>query len=235
MLARPRPTAYDRDHMATSIGTPLRNAGWNALARAYPELAAFPEPLRSAAREIRARAGETLFRLGSRPRLMLFVIQGEVRLVRRTSGGADVVLQRARSGFVAEASLESARYHCDVEAVTESRLLGVPRDLFREALDHDAAFREFWMRRLAAEVRKLRAQCERLSLRGAADRITHYIEAEGRDGRLELSQTRKAWAAELGLTHEALYRALAGLQRTGRVTASDRGNVLVLKAGRRSH
>ncbi|MGW8271479.1 MAG: Crp/Fnr family transcriptional regulator [Burkholderiales bacterium] len=206
-----------------------RTIPWSALLRAHSELAAFPAQLRGAARETRARAGETLFRLGSRPRAMLFVLEGEVRLVRRTAGGADVVLQRARSGFVAEASLESPRYHCDIEAVTESRLLEFPRDLFRAALERDALFRDFWMRRLAAEVRKLRAQCERLSLRGAADRITHYIEAEGRDGRLELRQTKKAWAAELGLTHEALYRALAGLQRAGRIAALDDGNVLVLR------
>lgn len=211
----------------------LSAEAWSALARIHPELAAFPAPLRDAAHEICARAGETLFRLGSRPRLMLFLLEGEVRLVRRTAGGADVVLQRARSGFVAEASLESPRYHCDIEAVRESRLLGIPRELFREALERDAAFRNFWMRRLATEVRKLRAQCERLSLRSAADRIAHYIEAEGRDGRLELRQSRKSWAAELGLTHEALYRALADLQRAGRITAFTEGDVLVLRLGAR--
>jgi len=217
--------------MSESTTAPLDATAWSTLARAHPELAAFPAQLRSAALEVRARAGETLFRLGSRPRLMLFVVAGEVRLVRRTAGGADVVLQRARAGFVAEASLDSPRYHCDIEAVTESRLLGFPRDLFRDALEVDAAFRDFWMRRLAAEVRKLRAQCERLSLRSAAERIEHYIEAEGRDGRLELRQTQKAWAAELGLTHEALYRALAGLQRAGRVIRVAEDDALVLRLG----
>ena len=216
------------------MGAKSANAAWSALARTHPELAAFPAQLRDAAQEIRARAGETLFRLGSRPRAMLFVLEGEVRLVRRTAGGADVVLQRARSGFVAEASLESPRYHCDIEAVTESRLLGFPLEVFRDVLGNDAAFRNFWMRRLAAEVRKLRAQCERLSLHSAADRIEHYIEAEGRDGRLELRQTKKTWAAELGLTHEALYRALAGLQREGRVVATEEDGVLVLKLGSRN-
>jgi CRP-like cAMP-binding protein len=209
----------------------LDRSGWFALAQMHPELAACPAQLRSTALEVRARAGETLFRLGSRPRLMLFVVAGEVRLVRRTAGGADVVLQRARAGFVAEASLDSARYHCDIEAVMASRLLAFPRDSFRDALGHDAAFRDFWMRRLAAEVRTLRAQCERLSLRSAADRIEHYIEAEGRDGRLELRQTQKAWAAELGLTHEALYRALAGLQRAGRVIRVAKNDALVLRLG----
>jgi hypothetical protein len=74
----------------------------------------------------------------------------------------------------------------------------------------------------------MRSQCERLALRGATDRIQHYIESEGDKGRLELSQTRKAWAAELGLTHQALYRALAGMQRSGRISAVERGGVLVL-------
>jgi CRP-like cAMP-binding protein len=217
--------------MSESATAPLDPAAWSALARAHPELAAFPAQLRSAALEVRARARETLFRLGSRPRLMLFVVAGEVRLVRRTAGGADVILQRARSGFVAEASLESPRYHCDVEAEADSRLIGFPVEQFRESLARDAAFRDFWMRRLAMEVRKLRAQCERLSLRGAAERIAHYIEAEGRDGRLALRQTRKAWAAELGLTHEALYRALARLQREGRMSMLDEDGVLVLRFG----
>jgi len=209
----------------------LTTNAWAELARVHHELAAFPAPLRAAALDLRARAGETLFRLGGRPRLMLFVVAGEVRLVRRTAGGADVVLQRARAGFVAEASLDSSRYHCDIEAVADSRLIGFPVEQFRESLARDAAFREFWMRRLAMEVRKLRAQCERLSLRGAAERIAHYVEAEGRDGRLELRQTRKSWAAELGLTHEALYRALASLQRDGRMSILDEDGVLLLMFG----
>jgi len=220
--------------MSALTSTRLTTNAWGELARAHHELAAFPAPLRAAALDLRARAGETLFRLGGRPRLMLYVVAGEVRLVRRTVGGADVVLQRARSGFVAEASLESPRYHCDVEAVAASRLLGFPLERFREALERDAGFRSFWMRRLAAEVRKLRAQCERLSLHGAAERIAHYIEAEGRDGRLTLRQTRKSWAAELGITHEALYRALASLERAGQLSAREEGGVFVLRlrAGR---
>jgi CRP-like cAMP-binding protein len=217
--------------MSALAATRLTTNAWGELARAHHALAAFPAPLRAAALDLRARAGETLFRLGGRPRLMLYVVAGEVRLVRRTAGGADVVLQRARSGFVAEASLDSSRYHCDIEAVAETRLVGFPIERFREALDCEAGFREFWMRRLATEVRKLRAQCERLSLRGAAERILHYVEAEGRDGRLELRQTRKAWAAELGLTHEALYRALASLRRAGQLSAREEGGVFVLRLG----
>jgi CRP/FNR family transcriptional regulator, dissimilatory nitrate respiration regulator len=82
---------------------------------------------------------------------------------------------------------------------------------------------------IAREVRRLRAQCERLSLHGAADRIIHYIEAEGSNGIVILNQTRKAWAAELGLTHEALYRALRRLQTDGTLDI-DGGRVAIAQA-----
>ena len=188
---------------------------WPALAAEHPELAHIPPALREAARLTECLAGATLFRQGGRPKAMYFVLDGEVRLLRRTRGGAEVVLQRSRGGFFAEASLDSKAYHCDAVAAAACRLLAFPMDAYREALDRDAAFRNAWMALLAREVRRLRARCERLSLHGAADRIRHAIESEGTSGTLILVQSRKAWAAELGLSHEALYRALARLQAEG--------------------
>lgn len=196
--------------------------------QAHPELAALPSSLRRHAINIVAAEGESVFRLGSRPHRMLWVVDGEVRLVRRSRSGTEIVLQRAYSGFVAEASLESSRYHCDAVAAMDSRLLGLPIGPFRKSLRNDEKFRTFWMRRLAREVRLLRAQCERLNLRSATERIEHYIEAEGDKGRLELRRTKKAWAAELGLTHEALYRTLASLEQKGKITAVEHEGVLVL-------
>lgn len=206
----------------------LTEQDWSGLLQGNPELAALPAELRRQAVSISAAAGETVFRIGARPRRMLWVAEGEIRLVRRSRSGSEIVLQRAHSGFVAEASLESARYHCDAMAAADTRLLGLPIEAFRKSLKQDEKFRAFWMMRLMREVRSLRAQCERLSLRSASDRIEHYIEAEGDKGRLELRQSRKAWAAELGMTHEALYRTLASLQRAGRLKAFEQEDMLVL-------
>jgi CRP-like cAMP-binding protein len=196
----------------------------------HPELATLPARLRAQAVPIAAAAGETVFRRGTPPARVFFVLEGDVRLVRTSASGAEIVLQRARAGFLAEASLEAARYHCDAVAAADSRLLAFPIGPFRHALRRDEAFCSFWIARLAREVRALRSQNERLALRSAAERVEHYIEAEGEDGRLELKRSRKAWAAELGLTHEALYRALAGLRRSGRiaVTRNDAGTTLNL-------
>jgi len=206
----------------------LNGKDWVALICAYPELTSIPQELRDHATDVRAAAAETLYHIGAKSKFMLFVLEGEIRLQRRARNGAEIVLQRATAGFVAEATLENPRYHCDMVASRDSRLVGFPIERFREALHDDKIFRTFWMARLARKVRKLCGQCERLSLRNATERIEHYIEAEGNNGRLELHQTKKAWAAELGMTHESLYRALATLVRAGRLTTQERGETLVL-------
>jgi CRP-like cAMP-binding protein len=205
---------------------------WAELIETASDLAFVPPAMRNDARILELVAGQRIARLGERPQWIFYVVVGEVRLLRHARNGARILLQRARSGFVAEASLESARYHCDIEAGRASVVIAFPRERFRRTLRADAAFRDFWMSRLVDEIRTLRAKCERLSLRAATDRIEHYIESEGRDGVLELPQSKKDWAAELGLTHEALYRALAGMGRAGRLTtraSEDRVRLRLLK------
>lgn len=188
---------------------------WQSLVEAQPALAQIPTQLRIHAELMEVDAGQTLFRTGDRVQNMLLVISGEVRLIRRGRKGSEVILQRSRGGFLAESSLYNKTYHCDVVATEQGSVLRFPVQAFRAALAEDNAFQSAWMSHLAREVRKLRAQCERLSLHSAAERIIHYIESEGADGAVVLSHSRKAWASELGLTHEALYRTLSKLQADG--------------------
>ncbi len=188
---------------------------WQALIASQPALASVPPGLRAVAEHRQIEAGETLFRLGDPLQGVFCVIAGEVRLVRRARNGAEIVLQRSRGGFFAEASLGTKEYHCDAVTAEPGGVLRFPARAFRAALDQDVRFRGAWMDHLAREVRKLRAQCERLSLKSAAQRIVHYIDSEGTDGVAILTESRKAWAAELGLTHEALYRTLRRLQADG--------------------
>ena len=184
-----------------------------------PEFDAMPAALKAGARWIEVASGELLFRCGETPERIYFVQHGEVRLRRLSADGAEIVLQRARHSFLAEASIESSAYHCDAVASEPALALAFPMPLFRAGLQACAVFRDAWMAHLMGEVRRSRAQCERLALRAARARILHYLESEGTDGCLQLAGTRKAWASELGLTHEALYRALADLQREGVIRA----------------
>ena len=200
---------------------------WSDLIAMQPSAGLIPKALRKAATQVNTDSRETLFRIGDPVRHVYLVIDGEARLIRLERHGGEVILQRSRGGFIAEASLDSNAYHCDAVTAEPSTLLLFPVVEFRTALEDDPAFRKAWQSHLAKEVRKLRAQCERLSLHSAADRIVHYIESEGNEGVVTLKQSRKSWAAELGLTHEALYRALRRMQDDG--TLSIAGNQLTRK------
>ncbi|MBE0615189.1 MAG: Crp/Fnr family transcriptional regulator [Burkholderiales bacterium] len=188
---------------------------WEALIESQPALAVIPPKLRELAARRDTETGEMLFRLGDRLRDIFYVVAGEIRLVRRTRNGMDIVMQRSRGGFFAEASFNTKVYHCDAVVARPGAVLRFPAQAFRAALATDVVFRNAWLVHLAHELLKSRARCERLGLKSAEQRIIHYIESEGADGIVTLSESRKAWAAELGLTHEALYRTLRRLQADG--------------------
>lgn len=195
---------------------------WPALLAAHPPLARLPQALRAAARRLARERDAPLFRQGQRPQAMYYLLEGELRLLRHGADGGALILQRAQGGFVAEASLDARIYHCDAVAASAIQALRLPLSAFRAALAQDAAFNRAWIGHLSAELRRVRAQAERLALPGAADRVLHYLQTEGHGGQITLDTSRKAWAAELGLTHECLYRTLRGLREAGRVCIAGR-------------
>ena len=146
---------------------------------------------------------------------MYFVTSGEVTLERIGLQGEPVVLQRTRMGFVSEASLKVAKYHCDALAITDSNVVKLPVKEMIVALDHDPAFAGRWIGMLNGEVRRLRLHCERLSMKSVKDRLLHLIQTEGKDGHFSVPSGLKTLAGELGVTHEALYRTIADLQKSG--------------------
>lgn len=152
---------------------------------------------------------------------MLFVSRGEVVLQRPGAQGETVVLQRTRQGFIAEASLQSARYHCDALVTRSGEFVSVPLEAVRLTLHSDPAFAGRWIAMLNQEVKRLRAQCERLSKKSVKERLLHLIETEGNKGRLALGSDLKSLAAELGVTHEALYRTVAHLERSNILVRRD--------------
>ena len=157
---------------------------------------------------------QRLFLTGERPNWMFFVVSGEVTLERTGLQGEPVVLQRTRLGFVSEASLKVAKYHCDALAITDTTVIKVPVKELAVVLDHDPDFARRWISMLNAEVKRLRLHCERLSMKSLKDRVLHLINTEGKNGKYQVNTGLKSLAGELGVTHEALYRTLAALEKT---------------------
>lgn len=157
--------------------------------------------------------GSHLFETGHKPQHMFFIGSGEVVLERLGLHGESVILQRTRHGFVGEASLQSERYHCDGRVMAPSDITRIPVRSIRTALNQDPAFASRWISMLNREVKRLRLQCERLSLHKVQDRLVHLLETEGTHGQLALDAGLKSIAAELGVTHEALYRCVAAMEK----------------------
>ena len=163
------------------------------------------------------RRNERLFLTGQQPQWMFFVVQGEVTLERAGLQGESIIIQRTRHGFVSEASLKVARYHCDALAITDTQVIKVPALALATAMDQDPAFAARWISMLNAEVRRLRLHLERLSMKSVQDRLLHLIQTEGHAGQYAVPSGLKTLAGELGVTHEALYRTIALLQKSGRL------------------
>ena len=151
---------------------------------------------------------EPLFHTGDPVAQMVLVAGGTALLLRATEAGAPLILQRAQPGQVlAEASAYSPTYHCDGQAGPAGAIiLAMPRAQFLAGLASDSTLAESWAAHLARSVQAARFRSELRSLRRAGDRLALWL-AEGNT--LPPRGALQDLAAELGLTREALYRALA--------------------------
>jgi len=176
--------------------------------------------VRASAIDRRLRAGQTLFHSGDRTVGLYEVLKGKVRLVRVDRSGREAVLQVAAAGdTLAEASLFSSTYHCEVGATTEAAVRLYPKAVLFAELARDPKLARAFAAMLAQQVMALRTRLERRNIQSARDRIRHFlalnISADGRT--VALPGTLKDFAADLGLTHEALYRSLARMTVDGEI------------------
>lgn len=156
--------------------------------------------------------GAFLFHRGGQVSHLFAVLDGGVELVRQQQNGMGIVLQRAAAGSIlAEASLYTARYHCDAMATETSLVAAFDRRAILERLQGDPEFGNAWARHLAGEVRYARARGELLSLRTVSARLDAWLALH--DGELPPKGTWKCLAAEIGVSPEALYREITARAR----------------------
>ena len=165
-------------------------------------------------------AGEALFRQRQKVSAIFEVEEGRLRLMRHSIDSHPIVLHTATKGeLFAEAALFAAAYHCDAVATIPSRVRAYSKRDLLTAFRSDPAIAERFMAVLAHQIHALRARLEERNIRSARERVLHHVAlAAGKDGRtMRLDGTLMELAAELGLTHEVLYRTLAGLEHDGAI------------------
>ena len=190
-----------------------------------------PAKVRTAGIERNLKAGESLFRQGNRTVGLYEIVSGRVRLARVDRSGREAVLHSASDGeTIAEASLFSLTYHCDAIASTNAVVRLYPKAAILAEFKRNPKATEAFMAMLARQIMNLRMSLEQRNIHSARDRIRHFLAVNlGPDGRtVILPGTLKDFAANLGLTHEALYRTLAKMQKDGEVQRT-KGKFRLLK------
>jgi len=196
-----------------------------------------PARVQAAGVERTLKAGQSLFRVGARTAGLYEVVKGKVRLVRIDATGREVVLYSAVAGnVIAEASLFSPVYHCDALASVNSVVRLYPKATILAEFQRDPKAAQAFMATLAREIMRLRTRLELGNIHSARERVRHYLALNaGSDGRtVALSGTVKELAGDLGLSHEALYRTLATMQRDGEIKRAA-GKITLARAHDRDH
>jgi CRP-like cAMP-binding protein len=165
--------------------------------------------------------GDRAFREGAAATAIFAALDVPVTLHRTTAQGDRVVIHRARPGETfAEASLFADVYHCDAVAEGRGTVLRLDRRAVLERFS-DPGFARAVARLMARQVQRYRMQVQIMTIRSAEERVFAAMAL----GLLEGSVVD--FAASIGLTHEATYRALKRLVAVGRVSKPGRGKYVL--------
>jgi CRP-like cAMP-binding protein len=165
---------------------------------------------------------EFLFRQGDRVHAIYFIEEGRLRLDRRTFDGRTLVFGASSAGeFFVEAALFAEIFHCDGVATEPSRVRVYPKPAVLNALNTNPSTALPLLKLLAHQLIDARQRLELMKIRSAKERLLLYLDLHaGPDGTLQLKSELQDVANELGLTREAFYRTLAGLEHAGALERS---------------
>lgn len=166
----------------------------------------------------RLARGEQLFRRGEPARFLFRVLRGRLRLLRVSDDGRPLTLLVAGAGdWLAEAALFAERYHCDAVADLAAEVAVYRKHEAAERLRASPELAWRFMALQAARLQRLRLRLELRNIRPARERVWQYLWLCADGERLALNRPLKDMASDIGLSHEAFYRALGELRRTGRI------------------
>lgn len=166
---------------------------------------------------------QVVFHQGMIPQALFHVASGAVILERHTEAGQKVVLHRAGTGdLIAEASLFSSAYHCTCIADSDATLIALNKQAVLRMMATNPEFAGALVKKMARQVQRYRRQLELRTILPAVDRVLAGLS----DGWLQGSVMQ--FASDIGLSHEATYRALSTLVANGKIQKTGRGKYVAL-------
>lgn len=181
-------------------------------------------------------AKETLYQQGQPGDCVFFLLEGSMKLVRRTGGAREHVVRLIRPAEVlAETELfSSAGYPATAVALEASRLLAVDARQFATCLRANPELAWKLMKRLGQRIEELQAQAELLATHTAEQKVAAYLLGRYRalptsDAVVASSCRRSDLASLLALAPETLCRVITEFKHRGWIR-SEKGCILVIDA-----
>jgi CRP/FNR family transcriptional regulator, cyclic AMP receptor protein len=172
------------------------------------------------------RRGQVVCMAGDPGDTLIVVISGQVKISVRSADGAELTLTVVGPGAtigevsVADAGPRSA----DVETVTESQLLFVPRATMQAVCARVPAVAQALTSAIAAALRRLTDTTSDLVFLDLPRRVAKLLLSQPRsdDGVLSRQLTQEEYARLLGSTRQSVNIALRGFERRGWIEMHDR-------------
>jgi CRP-like cAMP-binding protein len=181
--------------------------------------------------------GEPLFRQGEPATAVFLILRGRIRMVRHLASGDRVTIHTGRTGeLFAEGALFSNVYQCDAIAAEPTRVRACSKAEMLAAIGGSPSTMLGLLEQVTHLLHHARAMLELRNVRSADKRVLQHLRlSASKDSAVVFDRPLLEVAEDLGLTHEAYYRALATLAHTGVIKRTGRTIQLVSSAARRSN
>ena len=171
-------------------------------------------------RTIRRPAGTMLVTPRQQADRFFVVLSGRVKVFQLSPRGDEQILHLCDPGdaFGEAAMWAGGNFPAYAEVVSDAALAVLPRDVLRRAVADNADLAMAMMAGLSAKLRQFAGLIEQLSLKEVPARLAAVLWRESDGGRrttIQLTQTKRQLAAQIGTVAETLSRALAKMKAEG--------------------
>lgn len=173
--------------------------------------------------EHRLARGEVLFRQNSPCTGFYVVVHGQMKLAVSAPNGNEKVLEiiPAHMSFGEAVMFLGRPFPVTAEALTDSLVLGVPRDPVQDLIDSDKLFARKMLAGLSLRLHSLVKDVEGYALRSSTQRLIGYLlreagdESEAGPVEIDLPTSKQVLASRLSVTPETFSRILHNLGSAG--------------------
>lgn len=211
--------------------SPVHGRELERLRRLFPPLADLPPPLAAALDRhlqwVQVPAGTLLFDTGAPCQALPLVLEGSIRVSKRSEAGREIGLYRVLPGEICIVTLSCLLggddYPATGVAVEPLHLATLPRPTFLQLLEAHAPFRQMLFHLYGERIAGLMQLVEAVAFHRLDERLAAWLVERGP----HIALSHQAIAQELGSVREIVSRLLKQFEESGWVRLA-RGHVEVL-------